>query len=414
MNAAPPTLEDRLRILNGTDEAPPAEERTRTSRPDAAQCGSSSSNDQAPAAVVDPPRLRRWSAAEMDTADLTVRWLVRGLLTTPTYGMVAGQMKTLKTHLTVLLAVSIASGKPFLGQFDIEQPGPVMIYVGEGGRIPYTRLLRRACQTIGVTLADLPLHVVFDVAPVTSDLFRQSLAADLTEIRPALVLIDPWYAFHGAGTDAKNLFEEGALLSGLQTQVAGGGANLLLVNHFNQTGTGGDLKRITMVGGGEWVDSWLLLTHRTDPDVDRGEFRLGLQIGSRQWGGSTWELDVHTGVFDADLGHHDGDLSWDLRRAGAAGGDRDVVTQRILEAAEHGAAKEDLARAAGISLSKARQHIESMVDKALLDVRRVVVQRSHGRPLTTWHYFDAQTKVETKVATLVPALDEPDEGCPPG
>lgn len=403
MNAVPQTAAERLRIL---DEPPPRNGYGPTNLPPPAPDNEPADNDSPSI------RLRRWSAEEMDAADLTLRWIVRGLLTEHTHGMVAGELKTFKTHLSVLLTVSIASGKPFLGHFEIDQPGPVVVYVGEGGRIPYTRLLKRACHAAGVHLADLPIHVVFDVAPVTSDLFRESLDADLAEVKPVLVLLDPWYAYHGANTDPKNLHEEGGLLAGLATRVAASGANLLLVNHFNQTGAGSGLKRITMAGGGEWCDSWLLITHRVDPAVDKGEFRLGLDVGSRQWGGSTWELDVHTGVFDANLGHHDGDLSWDLRRAGSAGGDRDAVTQRILEAAEHGAAKEELARSAGISLSRARQHIETMVNKALLDVRRVVVQRSDGKPLTTWHYFDAQTKAETKAGACVSASDEPDEGCP--
>ncbi len=93
------------------------------------------------------------------------------------------------------------------------------------------------------------------------------------------------------------------------------GASLLVVNHFNQTGGGSSLKRITMAGSGEWADSWVLLEHREKPDVAVGVFALSVEIGSRQWGGSVWDLDLDIGRFDEDTGTHDGEITWDLRRA---------------------------------------------------------------------------------------------------
>ena len=57
-----------------------------------------------------------------------------------------------------------------------------------------------------------------------------------------------------------------------------------------------------------------LLAHREDPDVDAGLFRLKLDIGSRQWGGTTWDLDLDIGRFDEDTGQHDGEISWDISR----------------------------------------------------------------------------------------------------
>lgn len=69
-----------------------------------------------------------------------------------------------------------------------------------------------------------------------------------------------------------------------------------------------------MAGSGEWVDSWLLLSHRIQPDVENGRFQLLLEVGSRRWGGATWELDLDVGHFNAELGRHDGAIAWELRR----------------------------------------------------------------------------------------------------
>ncbi len=108
------------------------------------------------------------------------------------------------------------------------------------------------------------------------------------------------------------------------------GASLQVVNHMNQTGQGMSLKRITMAGSGEWADSWLLLAHREPPDVDAGSFKLAFEVGSRQWGGMTWDLDMEIGRFDADTGSHDGEITWDIRRGSSASSSRDAKRDAVV------------------------------------------------------------------------------------
>ncbi len=133
---------------------------------------------------------------------------------------------------------------------------------------------------------------------------------------------------------ASDLHQEATVLNGLSVPCADAGASLLVTNHMNQTGAGVSLKRITMAGSGEWADSWVLLAHREDPDVANGQFRLGVEIGSRQWGGTSWELDIDIGRFDEDTGTHDGDITWDLRTAnGTTKPAKDPKTDvKVLEA----------------------------------------------------------------------------------
>jgi hypothetical protein len=256
-------------------------------------------------------------------------WLVRGLLARPTYGQIAGEMKTLKSYVAGFVAVGIASGKPIFGQFTPPSPGPVVAYIGEGGRALWTRRIRRISAAMGVDPGALDLHPTFDVAPITSLRFQDSLRRDLEEVRPALVLLDPLYTFHGTTTRAADLHQEGALLNQLSAPCMAEGVSLLVVNHFNQSGAGIGLKRITMAGSGEWADSWLLLAHREGTkQVEAGSFGLSLEIGSRQWGGTTWELDFDIGRFDEETGTHDGEITWGLRRASAT---TKVATSKCVE-----------------------------------------------------------------------------------
>lgn len=261
------------------------------------------------------PLLRRWTMAELVAEPDDFVWTVKGLIVDPTYGQVAGEMKSLKTYLIAMMQVGLAAGVPILGQFEPTKPRPVVAYVGEGGRTPYKRRLLRIARAMGVRLEDIPLYLIAQAAPIQSDTFACTLARDLAEIQPALVTLDPLYAYHGAKTSSSQLHEEGALLTGLSNRCLDQDASLLVVNHMNQTGAGRDLKRITGAGGGEWVDSWVLTGHRDTPDVPNGQFKLWLEVGSRQWGGTGWDLDLSIGRFDEDLGHHDGEITWNLSRS---------------------------------------------------------------------------------------------------
>ncbi|MBF6558573.1 MAG: AAA family ATPase [Acidimicrobiales bacterium] len=194
--------------------------------------------------------------------------------------------------------------------------------------------MKRLARSMGVHFGDLPIFTSFDVAPIGSPRFMESLERDLDEIKPPVFLLDPLYSFHGAKADSANLHQEGALLNALLRPCAERGVTLLVANHYNKTGTGTGLQRITMAGGAEWCDSWILLDHREAPDVASGDFRLKLDIGSRQWGGSTWDLDLHIGRFDEDMGEHDGDVTWGITRATSAAtapaDDKDADTRHAI------------------------------------------------------------------------------------
>jgi hypothetical protein len=250
------------------------------------------------------------TGADLTGPEAPMRWLVKGLWADGSHGVIAGEEKTLKSYFVAGVAVAVAAGVPAFGRWAVPEPGPVLMLVGEGGMRPFRRRLRRIARAYGVDLAELPLHVTSAIAPVDGAEFREQLTAMLTAVRPRLVVLDPLYAYHPANVAASDLYARGPVLAALAALVTDTGAALMVVDHFNKSGSGTNLARISQAGMKEWVDSWVLVEHAAPPDVAGGRFRLGLTIGSRQWGGGEHALAYDVGAFNEDNGEHEGEIVW--------------------------------------------------------------------------------------------------------
>jgi hypothetical protein len=263
-------------------------------------------------------RLRVWGMRELMAQDLSLNWLVRSVLVSPTYGQIAGEKKTLKTYLAQYLAIALASGQPFLGQFPVEKQGNVIMFVGEGGQVPWTRRMPRIAESVGIyDIRDLPIHAVFQTAPLLSPLFKATVESAIERLDPVLTIIDPLYAFHGSETNSANIHEEGALLTAAAAPFTEHGSTLLIVNHFKKGSESRGLNRITMAGSGEWVDSWVFTAEREPANLNTGDFFVDVEFGSRQWGGSRWEMDFNIGTQNTMGEESDSPIRFEVRRSNA-------------------------------------------------------------------------------------------------
>lgn len=267
------------------------------------------------------------SAQEWRTPAPAMRWLVQGVWPDASHGPIAGAKKSLKTYSSMDLALSVASGLPFLGRFAVPQPRPVLYLLGEGGRVPGRRRFERIADSKCVDAAELAgdgmLLYAYDVAPLDSPEFLDFIRRTLDETQPGLVVMDSLYAFHPAIDNVGNLYERGPMLAALGHEFEG--CSLALNDHFNKNTPGGlDLDYIAQSGMGAWANSWMLQAHREDPRVDEGEFRLTVQFGGREWGGAQYDVDWTVGRFNPETGTHDGELAvevrdaaWSTRKSGA-------------------------------------------------------------------------------------------------
>ena len=253
------------------------------------------------------------SARELAAPQPPVKFLVRGASPMASHGVKGGEKKTLKTYDEMAYCLAIASSQDYLGYFEVDTTGPVVLFVAEGGRVPFARRLQRVAATMGISLselASLPLHVVFAHGPLDGEPFADAVDRALDTLQPVSFSIDPLYPYHPPGVEVANLYERGRMLADLD-DLTGLQTGLRVVDHFKKTGSGAlDLDSISQAGMAQWADSWQLVQHAAEPDVAAGHFVLNYEFGSRQWGGQRYTVTWDLGAFDLEKGEHDGEMSW--------------------------------------------------------------------------------------------------------
>lgn len=294
-----------------------------------------------------------------------IKFMINGVLARNTFGPAAGAKKTLKTYNSLAMGVAVAAGVSLYkyAKFAVTRAEPVLMIVGEGGEIPYRRILQRMATAYGVDLKDLPIYTLFGAAPMDSVAFQEEVKAALDKVQPALTILDSLYNFHPGGIENGSLYDRGPLLAEyhrfVQEELTE--CTSLIVDHFNKNTSALDLDSIGMTGQSQNADSWILQRHRKPPVVDAGKFYLGVEFGSRQWGGWEWNVNWNIGAFDHDAHEHVGDISW-----------------QVLEAAEDKAEKENVKIRTKYNTDEIRVKILEFIDSEEFTSRDEAVRHING------------------------------------
>jgi replicative DNA helicase len=236
-------------------------------------------------------------------------WLVEGVLASDQPGVIGGPKKSLKTSVAVDLALSIGSGKPFLGKFPVPQKVRVAVLSGESGTAALQETARRVCKAKGVSLTDCDVLWQTELPQLGNAGDRQRLQAGLTTRGVKLVIIDPLYLCLLGGAEkvsASNLFEVGPLLLKVGRACLDAGATPLLLHHATKSaaalkkGEPLDLEDLAFAGIGEFARQWMLLGRREPFQPGTGSHALTLAVGGSAGQSSVWQLDVEEGVLGAD------------------------------------------------------------------------------------------------------------------
>nr|DAO31604.1 MAG TPA: replicative DNA helicase [Caudoviricetes sp.] len=232
-------------------------------------------------------------------------WLVKGFWGRRSHGIVAGMPKCFKSTLVHDLVISVASGQPFLGEFPVLEPGPVIVVQNENADyIMKDRtekiILDRGLVGEAKRITSKKLHVEFPPdLPITflnqqgftlsNENHRRQIESLIKEIKPVLVVFDPLYLmFEGDLNSSKELNPVLNWLLSLKTEYK---TSVMVIHHYNKGSNQQALRGGARMAGSVmlygWVESAWYLT-KTDED-EEGPPNRGIDLAESS-GSSTITL----------------------------------------------------------------------------------------------------------------------------
>lgn len=342
------------------------------------------------------------TSAQLDAETYELNYLVNGVLVRGQPGVIAGPKKTLKTNISVDLALSLSEGCQFLGRFDVPLAARVGIMSGESGAATLQETARRVAKAKGLKLSACSNLVwCFDVPQLGDQTHIEALGEMIEKHELEVLILDPTYLMMlGIGNDAGNLFIVGKLLKSLGELAQKTGCTPLLCHHLKKSIAEpyepAELENIAWAGFQEFVRQWILLNRRVKYDPDQGgHHELWMSVGGSAGHSGLWGVDVVEGVRD-DIGGR----RWEVEtlEAGQAYARRELAAdliseekqerrkqskfdrnkQRVLSVLQKMTEPESLREIcaqAGMRDRTARDALEALVEEGLVDMS----ERKKGR-----------------------------------
>jgi hypothetical protein len=163
------------------------------------------------------------------------------------------------------MAVSVASGAPCLGRFNVHANGRVLLYAAEDALHIVRRRLLGICAARAVDFAALDVHVI--TAPVLRldlDADQRRLEDTVAALAPKLLILDPFVRLHRID---ENISGEVAPLLAYLRDMQRAHALAVAVVHHAKKGAGGMRAGQALRGSSEfhaWGDSNLYMRRQDD------------------------------------------------------------------------------------------------------------------------------------------------------
>ena len=257
------------------------------------------------------------TSAELLAMDMRPEFLVRGVLVKGAPCIIGGRSKAMKTSIAVDLALSLGSGKPFLGRYDVPKPVRVAFWTGESGAPTIRETALRIAKSKGIDLKDVSVSWSFDLPKLCRIDHLSALEQVIREQQLEVIVIDPLYlsllSAETAGS-AGNIFAMGAALEPLSRLAQATGCTIILLHHFRKSGipdpeNPAALEELSQSGAAEWARQWILLQRRT-PYVSDGRHDLWLRAGGSAGHSVLVAVTVVEGLIDPDTGGGGTGRSW--------------------------------------------------------------------------------------------------------
>ena len=366
------------------------------------------SGESSPADPDVPPRRLEFLtagqlAAEIDSAPRT-GWMCRPIWPADAYGVLGAEQKAGKTWGVVDLAVSVASGTAWLDQYPVERAGPVLLFLGEGGKRKMLRRFRADCKHKGIRFEGLPIHLCFRVTHLSSVIHLGEIEDKVRAVgHVSMIGVDPLY-LAARGAKSASLVDMGEHLETVQLLAQDAGAALVVVHHWNQTGKGSGPERFSGAGPAEWgrvLASVDVIHKHTDAETKASTVTLGWRFSGDEI--PDIEARLIRKVWAEDPEDLASPMHYELHQAAEAPGEVDPVLARlrpahrrvlaVLEAAEDwldaGVIGDRLA-VDGTGLAPLKRRTIQDAGRALVEADLADVRDLLGTNAYEWHFRRAQ------------------------
>jgi hypothetical protein len=238
-------------------------------------------------------------------------WLVAKVLVKGQTTVIGGPKKALKSSIGIDLALSLSSGKPFLGTFEVNKVRKVALITAESGAATVQNAMRRIAKERGIAYPQKMLYLRFRMPRLGDDKALKELRTDLKRLGAEVVVFDPLYLALAGSTDtnAANLYSIGPLILNAAKVCLDVGATPIFLHHTTKAshalkgrhGEALDLDDLAFSGIAEACRQWWVLSHRTEFDPDSGTSKLWMRVGGSAGHAGLYALDVCEGVMLEDF-----------------------------------------------------------------------------------------------------------------
>ncbi len=350
------------------------------------------------------------SCAELATQDYQINYLVRDVLAEGVPCLVGGQLKTLKSILSINLAVSLATGNDFLGHFPVLQSARVVYFLGEGGLTVAQDYARRVAASYGLELADVQGLSFVDTVPQLASLPEiDAMIQAMRDTESTVAILDPLYLAMD-GRDSGNIMAQGPIFRNFARACAAVNATPVIVHHLKKSRPNAnpndppELAELSWSGPAEFAGQWVLLGRQEPYNGDEpGLHSLWLSCGGRAGhsslhvlridegrhtdvGGRYWSVDVQSPREAREGVHERAESEREAKREKRLERDKKRVIDALARF-ENGETKSAIRTHAGLSGERFNLALAGLLADGTVD--QLELRKGNNRPYEAYKLSDS-------------------------
>lgn len=242
-------------------------------------------------------------------AKYEAHFLIKRILAAGQPGMIGGPSKCFKTTIAIDMAISLGTGTPFMGHFEVPNAVNVGVMSGESGLYTIQRNAKIIAETRGVNLEDAQCFWGDTLPQISKPTHVAALGDLIGRLDLKVCLIDPAYLCLLSGDtqkrNASNMFDMGPLLFELGKVGQSHSCAVVLIHHNRKNLVNPfalpELSDMSHSGFQEYARQWILLNRRSKHEKNTGKNDLWLVAGGSIGHNGAWAVDIDEGVLDDSM-----------------------------------------------------------------------------------------------------------------